>query len=129
VYLQAEMYAHRLKVAVVVQQTVTVLDAICADDEASHFSDCNPASPKTAIIGCRLRCEIRIQHGNDREATEPFFDPQCVRRVPGALQNLEQDQVAKQRSQFWLKRFQLADRLRRCSTEIGDPDYRQRSRR
>jgi hypothetical protein len=88
------MFLHWRKIAVVVQQRVMVLDAVGGDDDVSRLSDRNSQSPQLAIISGGTRRKIGIQKRHDCVSTQPAFDACSMRLVSGALENLEQDEVA-----------------------------------
>lgn len=64
------MLAHRFKIPIVMQQAVTVLDAIGTDDQIRYFTNCDPQSAQVAMISGCFHGEVRVEHGDNRKAAQ-----------------------------------------------------------
>ncbi len=90
------MRDHRIEIPVIVQKLVATLDTERADDHVDRFPHRDAARSEHAIIAGRPLRDVRVEHCRDRKATQVFREPRGMRFIPGALKNLQQDQVPDQ---------------------------------
>lgn len=90
------MHAHRLEVAVVVQQCMTMLDAIRADDQVRHLADCDPNAAQHPVIASYLNSERFIEHSCHLERAQVPGEARGVPLIVGTPQHLHQYDVPHQ---------------------------------
>jgi len=66
--LQTEMIGHGLKVSVVLQELMPVLDTVSADDEVGGFTHSLPDAAKFSIIGSGSHGKFWCQHRYEPKA-------------------------------------------------------------
>lgn len=110
---ETEMFRHRCKVAIVVQQRVTVLDAVRADDDVGCLADRDAEFPQLAIVTGGAGGQIGIQKRHYRILAQSAFDARGMGLVSRTLENLEQYEIADE------ERFSTGDGFQlggcRCS--------------
>jgi hypothetical protein len=93
---ETKMLFHGRKAAVVVQQRVTAFDAKRADDNVGGLTDGDAQLPQLAAVPGGARGKIGVQHGHKGIPPQSLFNMRGMGLVPGALENVEQDEVADQ---------------------------------
>ena len=96
-YLEPEMLAHRLEIAILVQQRVAVLDAVGADDQIRRLADRAVGSPQDAVVSRHLNRQGFTEHRHNLEVTQLAAKSRGMRFVACASQHLQQDDVAHQK--------------------------------
>jgi hypothetical protein len=91
---ETEVLHHRGKIAVIVQEFMTVLDAKCPDDDVNGFADCNSTLPQKSVIPRRLDGQGIIKHLHHSKLPHGMLDLARANFVTCTLQYLEQNQVA-----------------------------------
>lgn len=119
---ETEIFFHRLKIAIVVQQGVTVLDAKSADDDIGRLADCDAASSQLTIIAGGARGQINVQEGHEHILAECALDPSRMSVVASALEDFEQDKVADQQRLPASESFQLAGGGGLLASQMCDPN-------
>ena len=119
---ETEMFLHRREIAVIVQQRVAMLDAECADDEVGRLADRDAQLSQLAIVPGGARGEIGIQKRHKSIPAHSAFDARSMSFIPGALKNLEQDEIADQERFPTRGGFQFGSGGVRSPRKIGDPD-------
>lgn len=116
------MLLHWREIPVIVQQRVAMLDTEGADDEVGRLADRDAQPPQRTIIPRGVRREIGIQKRHERIPAQSAFDARSMGLIPGALENLEQNEVADQERLTTGGGFQLRGCERSMAAQMGDPD-------
>ncbi len=95
--MQTEMIGHRLKVSVVLQQFMSVLDTVGADDEVSRFTHGFPKAAKFSVTGRSFNGKFGCQHRHESEALQPTMYSRRQLVIPLSLQDFEKNNVADDR--------------------------------
>jgi hypothetical protein len=95
--VQAEVFGHRVEVAVVVQQPMTSLDTERTSDHVDRLAHRYSSCPQTPIISRRSHRDLLVQHSSDRILPEFSLDTNGMSVIPRTLQYLEQNQIANQK--------------------------------
>ncbi len=119
---EAEMFLHRREITVIVQQRVAMLDAESADDDIGRLADRDAQPPQRAIIPGGARSEIAIQKPHERIPAQSALDARGMGRIPGSLENLEQNEIADQERLPTGGGFQLQGCGRSMAAQMRDPD-------
>jgi hypothetical protein len=83
--LQTEVMNHRVEVSVVVQQSVSALDAECADDHIDCLADRDVPLSEHAVVSGSFDCRRRIQHRHNSELSKVPLNQLGMRFVARAL--------------------------------------------
>ena len=90
------MCAHRLEIAVVMQENVVTSDAECADDHVDRLPDGDATRPQEPVIAGSLDGDRFVEHRRDGKMPQGALDPGGMSVVPGALQDFEENEIAGQ---------------------------------
>ena len=90
---KTEVFLHRREIVVIVQQRVPILDTEGADDDVRRLADRNAQFSQLAVVPGGMRGKIGIQKRHENISAQSAFNAGGVRLVPGALKNLEQDEI------------------------------------
>jgi hypothetical protein len=94
--LEAKMLLHRCKIAVIVQQRMTMLDAKGADDDVGCFPDRDAQFSQPAMVPGGASGQMGIQKAHNRVLAQPALNARGMGVIPSALKDFEQDQIADQ---------------------------------
>jgi len=120
--LQTEMFFHREKIAVVMQQRVAIFDAERADGNVGGFADRDADLPQLTIIPRGARDQVGVQERYDGKLAQAAFNARGMSLIPGALKNFEKNEITNQKRLVG-GRFSQFDRRRRpIATQVRDPD-------
>ncbi len=90
------MLLHRRKIAVIVQQGAATFDAKRSDDDVRCLPDRYAEVSQVAIIASGQRGQFVVEERHKGKLAQSPFDPRRMGLVPGALKNLEQNEIADQ---------------------------------
>lgn len=99
-----------------------MLDAEGADDDVRGLADRDAQSPQRAIISGGATSEIDIQKRHQNILAQSAFDTRGTGLVPGALENLKQNEIADKERLATGGGFQFRGRRRSMATQMRDPD-------
>jgi len=119
---KAEMFLHGREITVIVQQRVAMLDAEGADDDVGRLRDRDAQAPQRTIIPSGARSEIGVQKRHERIPAQSAFDARGMGPIPGALENLEQNEIADQERLSTGGSFQFRGCGGSMAAQMRDPD-------
>ena len=96
---------HRHKITIIVKQSVAMFDAEGADDDVDCLTDRDAPVSQHAIIPCRSRSELAVQHRHDSIHAQFALDTRRMEFVASTLQDFEQDEIADQKCVLCPLRF------------------------
>jgi len=99
-----------------------MLDAECADDDVGRLADRDAQFSQLAIVPGGARGKIGIQKRHESIPAQSPFNAPSMSLIPGALKDLEQDEIANQERFPTGGGFQFGSCWRSMAAQMRDPD-------
>ena len=116
------MLLHRREVAIFMQESVPMHDAVRADDDVGGLAHGDAPISQPAVIAGGARGKVGIEKRDEVILTQIALDARGVGVVPGTLEYFKQDEVADEQRLPAGRGLELGGRGRPTAAQDRDPD-------